>query len=261
MELRYIPLTQLEVSASNVRRRDISADVDELAHSMERDGLQQPIVVQGKDGRFEIIIGQRRYLAAKQLGWQELPAYVKPERLSSLDAKVISFAENVQRRDLAPRDKADTCVYLRGELGSIEAVAERLGITPQTVRKWIGYAAVPETLKTMVDDKKITASVAMRLAEFVPDERKAVEIAKRIAETNPPAKQRERVLAAMEEAPGRPIDAMFRRAEEMKRERQITFVLPERYALAMERAERNTKTSAAEIARDATIDWLLRSRY
>lgn len=58
-EYRSIPLDQLEIGHWNVRRREITADLDELAYSMQAFGLQHPIVVQPKNGKFEIIIGQR----------------------------------------------------------------------------------------------------------------------------------------------------------------------------------------------------------
>src|SRR5206468_1759979 len=99
--------------------------------------------------RYEILIGQRRYLAAKQLGWTHMPARVLSSSLDDLDAKILSLSENVQRRDLAPRDKADACVYLVGQLSSRQAVAQRLGVSEATVRRWLGYAAVPESLKAM----------------------------------------------------------------------------------------------------------------
>lgn len=260
MVLQYIPLNQLEVSRSNVRQRERVADVDELARSMDVDGLLQPIVVQRNNGHYEIIIGQRRYLAARQLGWDEIPAYVRPERLDEFDAKIISFSENIQRRDLNPRDKADACTYLLGQLGSIAAVADRLAITEQTVRKWLGYAAVPEGLKALVDEKKISAPIALRLAEYIPNEAKAVQIAERIAELKPPARHRERILSAVEEAPDRSIDSIFRRAEEKRREKQVFFVLPEKWALAIERAEKSFGRTANDIARDATIRWLEENR-
>lgn len=261
MIFQYIPLDKLEISPSNVRRRERIADIDGLAHSMRTDGLQQPIIVQSQNGRYEIIIGQRRFLAARQLGWSQIAAFIKQKRLTEFEAKVISFSENIQRRELAPRDKADTCTYLLETLRSVEAVAVRLGITVQTVRKWLGYAGVHEGLKRLVDERKITVPLAIRLAEYVPDEGKAVAIAERIAQEKPPARQRGRILAAVEEAPDRPVDTIFRIAEEKRHEKIITFVLPAKWALAMSRAEAGLLTNASEIARDATVDWLESHRY
>ena len=258
---RRIPLDRLEVSESNVRHRGITADLDELAHSMETFGLQQPIVVVPKGDRFEVLIGQRRYLAAKQLGWETIAARIETEELSEVDAKVRSFSENIQRRELAPRDKADVCRYLLSQLGSARAVAEHLGITDQTVRKWLEYAAVPEGLKALVDERRITRPLATRIAQYVGDEARAVAIAEKIAEMQPPKEKQDRILEAVEESPDRPFEAIIRRAEETRVRKEITFVLPEKWATAIERASKELDLDPSDIARDATIEWLEMRRY
>lgn len=253
-----IPLEQIEIGEWNVRRRDITVGLDELAHSMNTFGLQHPIIVRPKNGKFEIIIGQRRYLAAKQLGWDRIDARVK-EELSEFDAKVASFSENVQRRELSPRDKSDACSYLLEKLKSPRAVAEHLGITEPTVRKWLGYAIVPERLKALVDQKLIKVSVAIRLAQFIPDEAKAIAIAMRIV--GAPKTHIDRVLESIEESPESSVEAIFRRAEELKRRKKIIFILPEKWSYSMDRAVQQLGITPNEIARDATIEWLQMMRY
>lgn len=256
-----ILLDELVVSESNVRRRDVTADIEELARSMNIFGLKQPIVVQPKGDKYEIIIGQRRYLAAKQLGWQRIPARIETTQLDEIQAKAISFSENVQRRDLAPRDKADACVGLLERFGTAKAVAEYLGTSEQTVRKWLGYAAVPEGLKALVETKAITVPEAIRVAQHVIDEGKAVTIARRMAEMKAPKTHRNRIIAAIEEAPERPIESIFRRAEETRLEKRITVILPEKWSLALDRAARKLDMSSNDIARDAVIEWLEVRRY
>jgi len=260
-DFQLIPLSKLELGKSNIRKRDITADLDELAHSMETFGLQQPIVVQRRDDKFEIIIGQRRYLAAKQLGWRRISARVIKRKLNEFDAKVVSFSENVQRRDLSPRDKAETCAYLIGELGSPKAVADHLGITEQTVRKWLDYSAVPEELKSLVEEEVISRPQATRLFQYIPDVNKAVDIAKRMRQMRVPKKHQDRIFNAIEEKPSRSVESIFTRAEEKKREKTITFVLPEKWAFAMDRAMKRLGVSADAIARDATIEWLQMTKY
>lgn len=253
-----IRLDDLMVSPSNVRKREITADIDDLAFSMATYGLQQPIVVQPRGTRYEILIGQRRFLAAKKLRWETLPAKVLPEPLSELGAKIVSFSENAQRRDLAPRDKAEVCEYLYRELGSVRAVAQRLGISEPTVRKWLGYAGVPAPLKDLVEQGRITRPVATRIAEHVPDEAQALAIATRLANEGPPAEQRERILDAVEEDPERPVEVIFQKAQEAREQTLIVFALPPSWTNAMRLAEREYTRSAGDIARDATIEWLTR---
>ena len=255
-EYGRIRLDQLQISPSNVRQRDITADLDKLAYSMRTLGLQHPIIVQRKGDKFEILVGQRRYLAAKQLGWDAIDAIIEKEERDEFEAKVLSFSENVQRRDLAPRDKADACAYLLKKLGSPRAVSEHLGIGEQTVRRWLGYAAVPEKLKALVEEGKVSRPVATRIAEHVHDERQAVAIAEKIAEMKPAKEHQDRILEAVEESPDRSVDVILRRAEETRVRKEITFVLPEKWATAMDRASKQLARDVNEIARDATIEWL-----
>jgi ParB/RepB/Spo0J family partition protein len=255
-DYRDIPLDDLFVSDSNVRRSDVIADVDELAKNIEKQGLQQPIVVQpAAGGKYEILIGQRRYLAYKQLRSPTIPAKVIPHR-DPLMAKVLSFSENVQRRDLAPRDKAEACLYLLQELKTIRAVSEELGISEPTIRKWVGYAAVPHELKSRVEEGKITRGQASRIWNAVEDVDQAVAISDLITETNPPKNERERIFTAAEELPNQSIDAIRRRAKELENQIEITFILPEKWTRLIIQAADESGREPSDIARDATIDWL-----
>lgn len=259
--VRKIALTQLAISGDNVRRREITADIDQLAQSLQQFGLQQPIKIIRKGDKFEIIIGQRRYLAAKQLGWEAIDAIVEEKVLPELQAKAMSFSENVQRVDLDPRDKADMCQYFLAQLGSVAGVANYIGTTEQTVRKWLAYAAVPEPMKQLVADKKLSRPVATRIAQVVPDRDMAVAIAERIATMKPSPDLRDRIMAELEASPRSPVDTIVRRAQERKVQKVITFILPERWNQALERAVKALGTDEPDIAKDALVEWLENHRY
>lgn len=236
------------------------ADISELAANMREFGQQQPIVVQKKGDKFEILIGQRRFLAARELGWATLEAKIV-SGLDEVQATIISLSENVVRRDLAPRDKADACAFLRQQLGSVRAVAERLGVSEGTVRKWLGYAAVPDAIKDLVQAGKISVPTALNLTKSVPDEGRAIAIAQRVAEMGPVKEDRDRILAAVEEAPNQPVDAIIRRAEQMRTEKAVVVVLPEKWGRALGRAATALSADESDIARDAVIEWLETRRY
>lgn len=259
-QIQFLPLEALDISGLNVRRREITADLDELARSLAQFGLQQPIVVEPKGERFSIVVGQRRYLAAKQLGWDQMPALVLSRPLSRVEATLFSFSENIQRRDLPAQDKAEACLYLWKELGSVSAVAEALGLTSQTVRKWLGFAAVPDAVKELVRPRGLTVPQAIRITQHVDDVQTAIEIARRVAE-NPVKEERDRVIESVEELPGRPVETIFRRAEEKKYQKHIHFILTESSALAIDEAARDQSIQANEVAMSATILWLQENRY
>ena len=259
-QIKFLPLESLDISEVNVRKSEITADLDELAKSLDQFGLHQPIVVEPKGERFAIVVGQRRYLAAKQLGWDQMPALVLSQPLERVQATLFSLSENIQRRDLSAQDKADACLYLRGELGSVSAVATALGVTSQTVRKWLGYAAVPDAIKALVQPKGLTVPQAIRIAQHVEDEQTATDIALIVA-AKPIKEERDRVLESIAELPGRSMETIFRRAEEKRQQKHIHFILTESSAQAIDEAARNQSTEADEIAMSATIQWLQDNKY
>jgi ParB family chromosome partitioning protein len=223
---------------------------------MQRLGQQQPIVVEPKNGHYRIVIGQRRYLAAKQLGSQSLLAIVLPTALRDDQRALVSLSENLQRRDLDPEDKSEAFAALLDRLGSVAAVAEALGTTTGTVRKWLGYRAVPDRVKDLVNERRLTVPTAIRIARSTEDDTQALEIAKEFATLKPVGEERERLLAAIDDYADRPIPVILQKAREAKYRSQITFVLPDQWAAALERVADEEGRDPADIAREATIEWL-----
>ena len=259
-EVKPIKLSELDISPSNVRKQNVTADLDSLAASLQEFGLLQPIVVHASDGRYTIIVGQRRYLAARQLGWESIPAFVLNRPFDQEQSTILSLSENIQRRDLSARDQADACAYLLEQLGTISRVAEVLAISPTTVRRWLGYRAVPEPIKTFVDAGRLSRGQATRIASHVENEETAVAIAARVASENNPV-LRARVLESADELPGRSAETIFHRAEEKSRELRLTIHLPETAALAMGRASNVEQIEPEEIVLNATLQWLTDNRY
>ena len=263
-ELRDIELSSLDVwSGVNVRTDDITADIDGLAKSLDTIGLQQPIVVQEDGQRYKILIGQRRFLAAKRLGWRRITARVV-NNIDEPSAIMWSISENIHRRDLSPRDKSNACQYLLEKHGSTTAVATLIGFSEQTVKKWLGYYhVVPEPMKKMVEDNKITASLAIRIAEAVDDPQKATAIAEQIpaGRARGLKAERDRLLTAMEEDPDRPVALIKQRADELRTQKRVTFILPPQWKFPLESAARELRKEEGDVARDALVQWLEVSRY
>ncbi|MBM3946402.1 MAG: ParB/RepB/Spo0J family partition protein [SAR202 cluster bacterium] len=257
-EFTELRLDQLVIGDANARRRDITANLDDLVNSIRLHDLQQPIVVRPLpgDSKFEIIIGQRRYLAFKQLGRETIPAKIVRREMDDVQARAISFSENVVRQDLDPKDKSEVCAYLLNRLGSVKEVARYLGVSEPTVRKWLDYADVPESIKAMVTQKRITRGLATRIWVATQDEPKAREIAEYVAQRNPPKEAKERILTAAQELPGRSFDAILQRAERLAEREIITFVLDDHHSFIIRDASRRMDKEPSDISREVTIDWL-----
>jgi len=253
-----LPLDKIEVSPSNVRKRYVEEGLDELAQSIEEMGLLQPVVVYQEGDKFKLIIGQRRYLACKKLGLNTIPALIRPVK-DETQATIISFGENIHRLELDYKDKMRVAVELFGKLGSVKKVAQTLGVSEQTVRNYIGYAAVPAALKEMVRTKKIGATTATAIARIIPDERDAVEIAKKVIE-EPSSDRRNLIIEVAKENPGKKASEIVRLTKK-KKFSEITLNLTPRLANALEAACRSYGGEPKEIANEALEEWLVKRGF
>ena len=130
-QVQEIPLDKLDISTAQVRT-DNTSGIDDLAASIRKQGLLQPIYVVPKPkGRFEILAGQRRFLAHQKLGYKTIRAIVADSESIDEDAKVaISLTENLIRRDNSQRELIDACTKLFKRYGSVKLVAPPAGVTP-----------------------------------------------------------------------------------------------------------------------------------
>jgi ParB family chromosome partitioning protein len=258
LKLEYLPLEKIDISISNVRKSNLEEGIDDLANSIREIGVQQPVVVFQKGDRYELLIGQRRYLACKKLGLKDIPALITTVK-NETDATIKSFSENIHRLDLEYRDKMQVATELLNKLGSINKVAEHLGVSPQTVRNYLGYSAVPESIKKMVDEGKLSASTATRIAKNIPDEKKAVKIAEKIKET-PRSEDRRKIIDIAKENPEKTPEDIVKTVKEQKF-KKVTIDLTPMVANALERACKKYDSDAEDITMEALEEWLKRRGF
>ncbi|MCJ7587397.1 MAG: ParB/RepB/Spo0J family partition protein [Candidatus Aminicenantes bacterium] len=258
LKFEYLPLDKIDISVSNVRKSNLEEGIDELANSIREIGVQQPVVVFQKEDRYELLIGQRRLLACKKLGLREIPALITIVK-DETDATIKSFSENIHRLELEYRDKMQVATELLNKFSSVNKVAEHLGVSPQTVRNYLGYAAVPEPIKKMVDEGKLSASTATRIAKNISDEKKAVKIAEKIKET-PRSEDRRKIIDVERENPQKTPAEIVKTVKEQKFKR-VTIDLTPRVADALEQACQKYKSDAEDITMEALEDWLKRRGF
>lgn len=256
-----LPLDSIEVwNEANVRHTEITGGIEELAESIKQIGLLSPPLVQEVEkGKYKLIEGQRRLLAVKSLGWKEMPVLVVKEPYDLAEAMLVSLSENVHRKAVSARDLSDACSYLRKRFGSDKEAAKALGKTIQTFRKYLGYKGVPEELKKLVSEKKISVSDSIRLSQIVPDVPKAVKFSKMISKLPKPT--RERYFDALHENPDAPLPVIKVRAKKSQYVTVIKIHLPETYARALNRASTESEEEPEAIAKKAVMEWLDRAGY
>lgn len=169
-EFKEIKLDLLEIGQSQARTREVEKGVDELAFSIKKVGLLEPIVVAPlSNGRFEIVTGQRRFLACQKLGLPTIAAQVLENAVDDAVAKAISLTENMVREDMNTRDYVDACTELFRKYGTIKAVSEELGLPIRRVSQYVKFDQLLPSLKEMVNTKKLDLATALRAQKASTD--------------------------------------------------------------------------------------------
>ncbi|HKT21187.1 MAG TPA: ParB/RepB/Spo0J family partition protein [Nitrososphaerales archaeon] len=175
-----IPVRLLAKSRAGLRSEN--EDLGDLERSIERFGLLHPIVVRGTpDSGYEVIAGNRRLSAAKQLGLKTIPAMVV--QADDRSAYEMSLIENIQRKMLNPVDEAKAFLnYIRSReadglgFGSVSELAASIGKSQEYVSNRLSLLRLPEaTLRLLVEQKSFTVSHAEGLAT-IADNTRAVNI-------------------------------------------------------------------------------------
>lgn len=124
--------------------------------------------------------GQRRLAALKRLGAKKIPVLLltNSTKYDLDDAKAASVVENLHRNKMNTKDMTAACVFLSESVGKNKA-AQSLGISQQTLKKYLGFAAVPDKLKQYVP-KELSRDDVIRLCQTIPNIPKAVKIAGKI---------------------------------------------------------------------------------
>lgn len=147
-------------------------EIDELADSIERDGLLQPILVREFEGKYQIIAGERRYQACKKLGMETVPVRVREVP----DDKVMELAliENIQRSDLNPIEEAYGYKHLMERKGMTQTeVAQAVSKGRSTIANALRLLDLPEDAQQLLYEEKITAGHARAILSVQTEEGRA----------------------------------------------------------------------------------------
>ena len=131
--------------------------IDELAQSIKKNGIIQPIVVRpGKNGEYEIIAGERRWLASQKAGLHKVPVVVL--NLNDTQALELAIIENIQREDLNSIEEAKGYARLMKEFNyNHEKLSEFMGKSRSHISNTLRLLTLPNDLIKLVDEGKLTA--------------------------------------------------------------------------------------------------------
>jgi ParB/RepB/Spo0J family partition protein len=139
--------------------------IRELAESIRESGLLQPVLLRPSNGRFEMVAGDRRFLAHKLLNLKEIKAIVRD--LDDRETIVIRGIENLQRVDLTPSEEGLVYVVLHDEGGlSAKDIAKKTGKSFNTITRYMKFARCSEEVRRAVDRKDISLNALETLQEI-----------------------------------------------------------------------------------------------
>ena len=163
-DIRQLPLGQLSPNPAQPRRSFDDASIDELADSIRARGVIQPLLVRPQPDeadRFEIVVGERRFIAAGRAGLDAVPCIVRT--LDDRETFVLSIAENVAREDLNPIDEA--AAYRRmlddGYAANQGEIAELIGIHRTRVSRKLKLLSLDPRIQDHLQEQPTAHAVSL----------------------------------------------------------------------------------------------------
>src|SRR5215472_13509890 len=160
---REVPVDQIDVNPFQTRGHMDETQLKELADSITANGVVQPILVRPqKDGRFQLIAGERRWRASMQAGKKTIPAILR--QVSDEQAMEITIVENLQRADLNPMEQARAFERLGREFHMTqEQMATRTGKDRTSVANYLRLLRLPSSVQAKVEGGELSMGHAKAL--------------------------------------------------------------------------------------------------
>ena len=177
---REIPVGEIDRNPFQTRTNFPDDKLEELANSIKANGVVQPILVRRQaNGRFQLIAGERRWLASQRAGKTTVPAILR--QVSDEQAMEITIVENLQRADLNPMEQARAFDRLSREFHMTqEQMAQRTGKDRATVSNFLRLLKLPSSVQARVESGVITfgharALIALPSAEDIEKAAQRIE--------------------------------------------------------------------------------------
>ncbi len=143
--------------------------LQQLADSMKEEGIIQPVVVYKKDGKYFLVVGERRWRAAQLLKWEKIPAMVREFSDNNIMAKAL--IENIQREALNAIEIAEGIEALIAQSGEGQLeTAERLGMNRATLANFLRLLKLPAPIKEAIVQEKLDQGHARALLALKSDQ-------------------------------------------------------------------------------------------
>ena len=195
-DIKNIPISEIRSNPFQPRKRFNEETLQELAESIKEHGLFQPIIVKKSIKGYEIVAGERRTKAAKLAGYDKIPAIVRD--FTDEEMMEVALLENIQREDLNPIEEAEAYdSIIKKSMITQEELAKKVSKSRSYITNVIGLVNLPEEVKLLVIDKKLSMAHAKILSKL-EDEDYATLLAHRIVNEGISVRQLETIVKGEE---------------------------------------------------------------
>ena len=187
-----VRISEVEPNRDQPRKYFDDEKLEELSESIKTYGILQPILVQKKDGYYEIIAGERRWRAALKAGLKEIPVIIR--EYTDKEILELSLIENIQREDLNPIEEAEAYKRLIDEFGmSQEEMAKRVSKSRSAVANSLRLLKLEGDVRKMLVDGQLSMGHARALLPLEIAEEQ-IEVARKVADRQMSVRETEKLV-------------------------------------------------------------------
>ena len=223
-----LELKKIRPNRLNPRLEFEKVGLDELSDSIKKSGIIEPIIVRPieKDS-YEVVVGERRYRAAQQAGFDKVPVIIREH--SDNEVVELNLIENVQRENLTDVEKGN-CVKELMEKASdkyptVKKIASAVGVSDAQVYQWIKSTELPKQIQRMIASPetlqrgrvpkgKITADIARNIRVHIKQPDRQIEVARALADEHVPWKAARKVVREVARKPHKSVEEIVRKIVE-----------------------------------------------
>ena len=212
--VQNLKLTEIEPNEEQARKVFNEESIEELAESIKKYGVIQPIIVTKKGSFYQIIAGERRWRASKKAGMTEIPAIVRDD--DERKNREISLIENIQREDLNPIDKARGIKVLMEEYAlTQQEVADILGKSRSSIANSVRILNLDERVIEFALQGKLTEGHCKSLMS-ITDNEKQYQLALSMIESGDTVREAEKKIQTRKKLKKKDVkyEAIFRDIED-----------------------------------------------
>jgi len=260
-----IKIEWLVLSEHNVRNPKNVAGIEDLKLSISMYGVLQPIIVMEIEEakKYELIIGQRRYIACKALGMKKISARIyEKNSLKDQDKMILSFSENIQRRPIHKGDEIKAITELYDSLGSIDEVVKVLGISSTKVSESVNLDRfITPDVRDLLNIDLLNKSQLKAIIKITEGDKKKVDKAvkkalKIIKKGDYVGKQKTRAYETAAFEPDIPEDKLEEKVEAQRFEDRIFIDLPYECSKPLKQVAKETTGDVKDLILVIILDWL-----